>query len=95
LHDWSVHLINTHDPLRGHVLEHVRRAAPEQPALHGGTKVIGKTEAVVSSERTACFEPGVSFAALGLEGVAMTEITPTPPSRLMHEIKKGGRSGRL
>jgi hypothetical protein len=73
LHDWSVHLINTHDPLRGHVLEHVRRAAPEQPALHGGTKVIGKTEAVVSSERTACFEPGVSFAALGLEGVDCRE----------------------
>ena len=31
-------LINSHDPLRGHVLGHIRRNAPGCPALLGGAQ---------------------------------------------------------
>ena len=31
-------LINSHDPLRGHVLKHIRRTTPDQPALLGGAQ---------------------------------------------------------
>ena len=36
--DWSGLLINSHDPLRGHVLKHIRRTTPDQPALLGGAQ---------------------------------------------------------
>jgi hypothetical protein len=31
-------LINSHDPLRGHVLKHIRRTTPVRPALLGGAQ---------------------------------------------------------
>jgi len=31
-------LINSHDPLRGHVLKHIRRTTPARPALLGGSQ---------------------------------------------------------
>jgi hypothetical protein len=31
-------LINSHDPLRGHVLKHIRRTTPGRPALLGGAQ---------------------------------------------------------
>jgi len=36
--DWSGLRINSHDPLRGHVLKHMRRTTPDQPALLGGAQ---------------------------------------------------------
>ena len=36
--DWSGLLINSHDPLRGHVLKHIRQTAPDQSALLGGAQ---------------------------------------------------------
>src|SRR5512146_1860804 len=36
--DWSGLLITSHDPLRGHVLKHIRRTTPDQPALLGGAQ---------------------------------------------------------
>ena len=38
--DWSGILINSHDPLRVHVLKHIRRTTPDQPALLGGAQGI-------------------------------------------------------
>ena len=36
--DWSGLLINSHDPLRGHVLKHIRRTTPVWSALLGGAQ---------------------------------------------------------
>ena len=51
-------LINSHDPLRGHVLKHIRRTAPGRPALFGGAQ--GK-----ESQRRFC----VRFAHASLVGI--------------------------
>ena len=36
--DRSGLLINSHDPLRGHVLKHIRRTTPDRPVLLGGAQ---------------------------------------------------------
>ena len=36
--DWSGLLINSHDPLRGHVLKHIRRTTPDRSPLLGGAQ---------------------------------------------------------
>ncbi len=38
--DWPGFLINSHDPLRGHVLRHIRRTTHDQSALLGGAQGI-------------------------------------------------------
>ena len=48
--DWSGLLINSHDPLRGHVLKHIRRTTPDQPALLGGGLGEGKAKPKIKSQ---------------------------------------------
>ena len=61
--DWSGFLINSHDPLRGHVLKHIRQnslTSPRYSVTEQGNK---KAESIVRAMRTI-FIASVAHATL-------------------------------
>jgi hypothetical protein len=71
--DWSGRRINSHDPLRGHVLKHMRRTTPDQPALLGGAQGIEKRKVKVKINVKTKNKP----AAFGLAGERKALACPT------------------